>query len=109
MAIDCKNITRKIQMCGFGILGQGFYALNIPEVKVKVAASSGVLTVLEGDATEEKWIKNSSIWSRKDGISESKRWISRNTLLSFLTRIHRIPSPSCLLLKCHFMGLRANL
>jgi hypothetical protein len=54
MAVDCKDLTKKIQMFGFGIPGQGFYSLNIPEAKVKVIATSGPLTILEGDAIEEK-------------------------------------------------------
>lgn len=41
-------------MLGFGIPGQGFYALNFPEAKIKTHQSTGLLTILEGEAFEEK-------------------------------------------------------
>jgi hypothetical protein len=41
-------------MYGFGILGQGFYSINIPKRKVKEAAATAIVTVLEGDASVEK-------------------------------------------------------
>jgi len=31
MAIDCKASDKKLKMFGFGIPGQGFYALNFPK------------------------------------------------------------------------------
>lgn len=55
MAVDCKAFWgKKLQMFGFGIPGQGFYSINIPETKVKEAAAIGIITVLEGDALVEK-------------------------------------------------------
>ena len=38
MAVDCKSSeSKKLEMFGFGIPGQGFYTLNFPEAKVKVS------------------------------------------------------------------------
>jgi hypothetical protein len=53
MAVDCRS-TKKLKVCGFGIPGQGFYAIDILEVKIKVNQAMGFLTVLEGEATKEK-------------------------------------------------------
>lgn len=41
-------------MFGFGSPGQGFYALNFPYAKIKTHQSTGLLTILEGEASEEK-------------------------------------------------------
>jgi hypothetical protein len=55
MAVDCNAFGgKKLQMFGFGIPGQGFYSFNIPETKAKEAAATGIITILEGDASEEK-------------------------------------------------------
>jgi hypothetical protein len=55
MAVDCKLFNpNKLQMYGFGVPGQGFYAFNLPETKKKAYQATGVLTVLKGEATEEK-------------------------------------------------------
>jgi hypothetical protein len=55
MAVDCKSINlKRLQMFGFGILGQGFYSFNIPKAKAKEAAATGLLTILEGEASEER-------------------------------------------------------
>jgi len=55
MAVDCKNVSNKrLKMYGFGIPGQGFYSIDIPEVEVKTYLATGLLTSLEGEATEEK-------------------------------------------------------
>jgi hypothetical protein len=35
MAVDCRS-TKKLKVCGFGIPGQGFYAIDILEAKIKV-------------------------------------------------------------------------
>lgn len=35
MAVDCNSDSRRLKMFGFGIPGQGFYAYNFPEAKVK--------------------------------------------------------------------------
>jgi predicted 3-demethylubiquinone-9 3-methyltransferase (glyoxalase superfamily) len=53
MAVDCRS-TKKLKVCGFEIPGQGFYAIDIPEAKIKVNQAMGFLIVLEGEATEEK-------------------------------------------------------
>jgi hypothetical protein len=45
----------------FSILGQGFYSINIPVSKAKEYSASGILIVLDGDATEgkiDKQLKN---------------------------------------------------
>jgi hypothetical protein len=55
MAVDCKTLSlKKLQMYGFGIPGQGFYSFSIPEAKAKEAAATGLITILEGEATEER-------------------------------------------------------
>ena len=55
MAVDCKLVNlKKLQKFGFGIPGQGFYSLNIPEARAKEAATTGLLTILEGEASEER-------------------------------------------------------
>jgi hypothetical protein len=41
-------------MYGFGIPGQGFYALNFPEARIKTHQATGLITILEGAAVEEK-------------------------------------------------------
>lgn len=54
MAADCAMTKRKIQPFGFGIPGQGFYSIDIPEPQVKYSQTTGVVQVLEGVADEEK-------------------------------------------------------
>jgi hypothetical protein len=55
MGVDCKSVgNKKLKMYGFGILGQGFYSIDILEVEVKTYQATGLLTILEGEATEEK-------------------------------------------------------
>jgi hypothetical protein len=41
-------------MYGFGVLGQGFYAFNFPKHKVKIHQTTGLLTMIEGEATKAK-------------------------------------------------------
>lgn len=54
MAVDCKTAdAKKLKMFGFGIPGQGFYAMNFPEDKIKTHLATGLLIILEGDANEE--------------------------------------------------------
>lgn len=54
MAADCKAESKKLRMFGFRIPGQGFYALNFPESRVKSHQSTRLLTISAGDASEEK-------------------------------------------------------
>lgn len=55
MAMDCKKFEfKKIKMFGFGVPGQGFYTMNFPEDRIKTHQNTGLLTILAGDATEEK-------------------------------------------------------
>lgn len=55
MAVDCKaSDARKIKVFGFGILGQGFYSYNFPESKIKTYQATGLLTILEGEASEDR-------------------------------------------------------
>jgi hypothetical protein len=54
MAAECNFIKRKIQLFGFGILGQGFYSMEIPDAQVKYCHTHGIVTVLEGNADEDK-------------------------------------------------------
>jgi hypothetical protein len=53
-------------MFGFGIPGQGFYAFDIPGAKVKVSHATGLITVLEGEASEEKLDKELKHLVRED-------------------------------------------
>jgi hypothetical protein len=55
MVADCKLANNKrLKMFGFGVPGQGFYAMNFPEAKIKTHQTTGLLIILQGDATEEK-------------------------------------------------------
>jgi hypothetical protein len=55
MGAECKGGgNKKLKMYGFGIPGQGFYSIDIPEVEVKSYQATGLLTIIEGEATEEK-------------------------------------------------------
>lgn len=55
MGAECKNMgSKKLKMYGFGILGQGFYSIDIPEVEVQSYQATSLLTILEGEATEGK-------------------------------------------------------
>jgi len=55
MVLDCNTMgSIKLKMYGFGILGQGFYAIDPPEEKGKVNQAIGQITVLEMEANEEK-------------------------------------------------------
>jgi hypothetical protein len=54
MAVDCKFASKKLRMYGFGILGQGFYAFDLPEAKGKINQAIRLITVLEGEANEPK-------------------------------------------------------
>jgi hypothetical protein len=53
MAVDCR-FNKKLKICGFGILGQGFYSIDFPETRLKVNQAIGFLTVLVSEANEEK-------------------------------------------------------
>ncbi|CAD6273003.1 unnamed protein product [Miscanthus lutarioriparius] len=55
LAVDCKSSElKKLKMYGFGVLGQGFYAFNFPEHKVKIRQTTSLLTVIEEEATKAK-------------------------------------------------------
>lgn len=55
MAIDCgRSENHKINLFGFGIPGQGFFSMVIPEARTKLNQAIGLLIVLEGAASEEK-------------------------------------------------------
>lgn len=55
MAVDCKSLeAKKLKMFGFEIPGQGFYSFNLPDSKVKVNQTTGLITILEGEASEER-------------------------------------------------------
>jgi hypothetical protein len=55
MAVDYGKLNnQRIRLFGFGILGQGFYSMDIPEAQTKLNQAIGLLTVLEGSANEDK-------------------------------------------------------
>ncbi|TVU21064.1 hypothetical protein EJB05_30676, partial [Eragrostis curvula] len=56
MAAECAGLKqlRKIKMFGFGIPGQGFYSIEIPEGKDATKETTGLVTVLQGEANEDK-------------------------------------------------------
>lgn len=53
MAVEC-GITHKnkISMYGFGIPGQGFYSIEVPEAKSQNDKVHGLVTLIEGEASE---------------------------------------------------------
>lgn len=53
MAMDYR-FSKKLKICGFGIPGQGFYSIDIPKVRVKANQATGFITILVGEANEEK-------------------------------------------------------
>jgi hypothetical protein len=53
MAVDCK-FSKKLKICGFRIPGQGFYFIDIPASRVKVNQATSFITILVGEANEEK-------------------------------------------------------
>jgi len=55
MAVDCQNMgSKKLNMYGFGIPGQGFYVFDLPEAKGKINQAIEIITVIQGEANEEK-------------------------------------------------------
>lgn len=54
LAVDCKKFSKQLKMYGFGIPGQGFYALNFPEEKLKASKATRVINIVQGDASEDK-------------------------------------------------------
>jgi hypothetical protein len=65
MAVDCKA-TKKLKLCAYGIPGQGFYSMEIPEAKIKVSQATCFITALEGEATEDKISKELKNLVRND-------------------------------------------
>ncbi|CAL4887865.1 unnamed protein product [Urochloa decumbens] len=54
MAAECDGIhQKKLKMFGFGVAGQGFYSIDIPEKKA-MESINATLLILEGDATENR-------------------------------------------------------
>ena len=54
MVVDCGNNKKKIQLFSFGIPGQGFYAMELPEEQMKKEQTIGLVSVYEGLANEER-------------------------------------------------------
>jgi len=54
MAVECSTLlSRKLKMYGFGVPGLGFYSIDIPDAE-KVNKFGGLITVLDGEASEDK-------------------------------------------------------
>ncbi|KAG2604329.1 hypothetical protein PVAP13_4NG046900 [Panicum virgatum] len=54
MAAECAGRhEKKLRMFGFGIPGNGFYAIEIPDAE-PIVKFGGLISVIEGQATEEK-------------------------------------------------------
>jgi hypothetical protein len=89
IAVDCNMIgSKKLKMYVFGILGQGFYAFDLPEENGRANHATGLTTVFEGEANEEKLDKELlNILSRRLCTLKSGELISRNSLLSSLISI----------------------
>lgn len=51
--VDCK-MFKKLKMFGFGIPSQRFYAMDFPESNVKASQDTGLVSILDGGANEEK-------------------------------------------------------
>lgn len=79
-------------MFGFGIPGHGFYSINIPVTKVKEYYDSGVLTIIEGEATEEKIDKELKNLVREDWDFKVKKMDKTKFLVVFLIRTLWKPS-----------------
>ncbi|CAL4929426.1 unnamed protein product [Urochloa decumbens] len=62
MAVECASIHhKKLKMYGFGITGQGFYSIEIPEAKEMGVSNKALIYVLKGEASAckiEKELKN---------------------------------------------------
>lgn len=55
LAVDCPNKgSKKLKMYGFGIPGQGFYAFDFSISKGNINQASGLITILEGEANEDR-------------------------------------------------------
>ena len=53
--MDCQQMgSKKLNMYEFGIPGQGFYAFDLPEAKGKINQAVGIITVIQGEANEDK-------------------------------------------------------
>lgn len=70
-------------MFGFGIPGQGFYTLNFPESKIKTHQSTGLLTILEGEAFEEKVDKELRNLVKENGDFKVKQFHLQEYLVVF--------------------------
>ncbi|CAL4933356.1 unnamed protein product [Urochloa decumbens] len=54
MAAECEGVhQKKLKMYGFGVAGQGFYSIEIPENKA-TESFNATLLILEGNASESK-------------------------------------------------------
>jgi hypothetical protein len=71
MAVDCI-FSKKLKICGFDISSQGFYSIDIPEARVKANQATCFITVLVGEANEEKIDKELKNLVRGIGISVRK-------------------------------------
>jgi hypothetical protein len=78
MAVDCNTMgSKKLKM---GMPGQGFYAFDLPEEIGKVNQATGLITVLEGEANEEKLDKElkhlvKETWNFKVGRIDKQEFI----------------------------------
>lgn len=55
MVAECPSSnTKMLKMFGFGIPGQCFYAFNFPDSKIKTYQATGPLTIIQGEASEER-------------------------------------------------------
>ena len=59
MAVDCKLVNlKKLQKFGFGIPGQGFYSLNIPEARARRPQLQACSPYLKVKLLRKEWIKS---------------------------------------------------
>ncbi|CAL4907167.1 unnamed protein product [Urochloa decumbens] len=73
MAIDCaQSQSRKIKMFGFGVHGQGFYAIEIPDKK-KDEKFGALIVVQDGVASEERIAKELQHLIKADWDFEVKK------------------------------------
>lgn len=82
MAVDCR-ISKKLKICGFGIPVQGFYAIDIPEARIKVTQATGFITVLEGEASEDKIAKELKNLVRGDWNFRVKKTDKKEYMVMF--------------------------
>jgi len=75
--------SKKLKMYGFGIPGQGFYAFDLPASKGKTSQATRVITILEGEANEDKLDKELKHLVRESWDFKVKKFDKHEFLVVF--------------------------